>query len=296
MAQTTEFAPSSLVFEDPASDFRSQSSLVAGGESFSSSAALAGSSETLSTAGIRERTAAAAWGRARVEPDRIAPRPFSSVGIALTLGTEGVGLELASPLSARLNLRVKAAGAAYNPNLFEDGFAVLGDIRLLNFSAGLDIVPFFYKLHGLRITPGVTVYNGSRLRAIATVPGGQTFDLGYGTFTSDPNDPVRGNFNLDFGRHVAPRLTFGFGNISPRRGQRWSIPFEIGAEYIGRQPRITLDLGGSTCDATSCTPVNRDPEAQHDLAQEQINLNQNIPAALRFLPIVSIGIAYRFGH
>ena len=79
----------------------------------------------------------------------------------------------------------------------------------------MDYHPFYYKYARVRISPGVNIYNNNRMRAIATVPGGQTFDLGYGTFTSDPNDPVTGNFNMDFGRRIAPRLTLGIGNLSP---------------------------------------------------------------------------------
>lgn len=232
----------------------------------------------------------------RSEPDVIAPRPFSSVGVGLVLGTEGIGVELATPLSAKLNLRGGVHGLSFNPNIFEDGFAVVGDIKLLSVFAGVDYHPFYYKYARVRISPGVTFYNGNRLRALATVPGGQTFDLGYGSFTSDPNDPVTGNFNMDFGRKVAPRLTFGLGNLSPRRGQRWSFPLEVGVEYIGRPPRISLALAGSTCDATSCSKVLGDPEAQRDLAQEQINLNRDIPGILRFLPIVTFGVSYRIGH
>ena len=232
----------------------------------------------------------------RTEPDRIAPRLFSSFGVAIVLGTEGAGVQVATPLTAKLNLRVGVEGFSFNPNVFEDGFAVVGNIRLLSVFAGVDYHPFYYKYARVRISPGVNFYNGNRMHALATVPGGQTFDLGYGTFTSSPTDPVTGKFDLDFGRRIAPRLTLGLGNLSPRRGQRWSFPFEIGAEYIGRPPKISLALAGSTCDATSCSPVLRDPEAQRDLVQEQINLNRDIPGVLRFLPIVTLGVSYRLGH
>ena len=232
----------------------------------------------------------------RTEPDRISPRPFSSVGVGLVMGSEGMGVQLATPLTSKVNLRVGVGGFSFNPNVVEDGFAVVGNIQLMSVFAGLDFHPFYYKYARVRISPGVNFYNNNRMRAIATVPGGQTFDLGYGTFTSDPNDPVTGNFNMDFGRRIAPRLTFGLGNLSPRRGQRWSFPFEIGAEYIGRPPRISLALGGSTCDAQGCTKVLEDPGAQQDLVQEQINLNRDIPGVLRFLPIVTFGVSYRLGH
>jgi hypothetical protein len=75
---------------------------------------------------------------------------------------------------------------------------------------------------------------------------------------------------------------------------------EIGAEYIGRKPVILLELAGSACQMSTapsnCGSVVGDPETQTNLAGEQTKLNNDIPTQLRFFPVVSIGLSYRFGR
>ena len=145
---------------------------------------------------------------------------------------------------------------------------------------------------GFHISPGLTVYNGNHVRAQAFVPGGSTFTLDDVTYTSVAADPVNGTASLSFGRRIAPSLTVGFGNMIPRNGRRWSIPVEIGVQYIG-DPRIDIVLHGTACKLTDCVPIGTDPEAQTDLGNELIELNNDV-APLRFYPIFSVGYAYRF--
>ena len=77
------------------------------------------------------------------------------------------------------------------------------------------------------------------------------------------------------------------------------MPVEIGGEYIGSTPMITLALAGTACSltpTTGCANVATDPTIQKNVAAEQANLNGNIPSQLVFLPIFSIGVSYKFGH
>jgi hypothetical protein len=110
---------------------------------------------------------------------------------------------------------------------------------------------------------------------------------------------VTGNFGLSFGNKVAPSLTMGLGNMIPRKGGHWSMPFEIGAEFIGTAPQISLGLTGMTCQGsatTNCTSIASNSTTQQNIVAEQASLNSNIPSQLRFFPIVSIGLSYKFSH
>ncbi len=130
------------------------------------------------------------------------------------------------------------------------------------------------------------------------MPGGQAFSLGDGDYTSSTTDPVHGTFDLAFGSKAAPSLTVGFGNILPRKpGKHFSVPFEFGFEYIG-PPTVTLTLAGTACQqgqpaVIGCQSIASDPTTQANIRQEQTDINSDL-SPLRFYPIVSIGLGYKF--
>ena len=108
-----------------------------------------------------------------------------------------------------------------------------------------------------------------------------------------PADPVHGTASLTFGKRTAPQITMGFGNMIPRSGRHFSVPFEIGMQYIG-PPQINFNLAGTACNnAGLLEHVATDPTSQANLQQEEIELNSDI-APLRFYPIVRIGLSYKF--
>ena len=227
-------------------------------------------------------------------------KPFSSVAVAVKVGVGGIGFDLATPLGRHFNLRGGGMFFGYNTSIVtDDGYQVNGDLKLKTVTAMLDYAPFGGSF---RISPGIVFYNGNGLQATATVPASGTFDLGDQTYKSSVEDPLHGSLGLTFGNKVAPALTVGWGNMIPRHlGQHWSVPFEIGFEYIS-DPKITLQFAGTactdtttTCHTTSPTAQNltTNPEAQANTLQEQNDLNSDI-SALKVYPIVSIGLSYKF--
>ncbi len=73
---------------------------------------------------------------------------------------------------------------------------------------------------------------------------------------------------------------------------------DFGIQYIGR-PKFTLVMTGTVCEpnnpSNGCTPISQDPTSVSDLQQEQATVNQDIQI-LRFYPILSTSLSYRFGH
>jgi hypothetical protein len=216
-------------------------------------------------------------------------RPFSAVAIGVKAGFAGAGLEIATPLAKRFNLRASGSAFQYEGDFDASGLQIHGNINFRSVTANLDWYPFN---NGFRISPGVTIYNGNGVSATTSVPGGQSFDLGDGTYSSSVSDPVHGTATMTFGRRTAPNLTVGFGNLIPRSGRHFSVPFEIGVQYIG-DPAIVFNLQGTVCNSQGCSQIQTDPTAQADLKQEQTDINNTV-SLLRFYPIISIGFGYRF--
>ena len=90
-------------------------------------------------------------------------------------------------------------------------------------------------------------------------------------------------------------MTTGWGNMIPRRGGRWSFPFEIGAAFTGA-PALKIALtSGQICDAQgqNCLDVATDASVQQNLAVPGWGSIQDLDA-LKVYPIVSGGLAYSF--
>ena len=220
----------------------------------------------------------------------VSTRPLSALAIAVKVGVEGIGFDVATPLARRINLRGGASFLSYTHSFTEDGIQINPDIKFRKAAAYLDFYPF---AGSFRISPGYVFYNGNHATASAMVPGGQTFTLDDTTYTSSTVDPVHGSAEVTFGRKEAPSLTVGWGNMIPRRaGRHFSVPFEIGFEYTGA-PKFTYNLAGTACYQLVCDNVTTDPQIQANIKAEQDQLNGDL-YDLRFYPIATIGIGYKF--
>ena len=219
-------------------------------------------------------------------------RPLSALAVGVKIGVAGIGFDVATPLAQRFNLRAGASFFQYSGSYNVDGTNISGEAKLRSTNLSVDWFPFNNRF---RISPGVILYNGNNLNATANVPGGQTFDLNDQTYTSSPSDPIHGSASLTFGNRTAPSITIGAGNMIPRHGDsHWSLPFEIGMEYI-KDPMLTLALAGSACQQGVCQNVGTNPQFQANLQAENTDLNNDIHD-LRFYPILSLGLAYKFGR
>ncbi len=217
-------------------------------------------------------------------------RPFGALAVAVKGGVAGIGFDVATPLSQRFNLRGGASFFSYSSSYLADGTSINGDLKLRSVNMSVDWYPFNNRF---RISPGVNLYNGNSLNATASVPGGQTFDLDDATYTSSAADPIHGSASFDFGHRTAPTLTIGSGNIIPRHGEgHMSIPVELGFQYIG-DPHLNLALQGTACSNGFCQNTATNPQFQANLQAENNDLNNDIHL-LRFFPIFSVGVGYRF--
>jgi hypothetical protein len=216
--------------------------------------------------------------------------PFSGLAIGAKVGVLGIGVEAATPLARRFNLRGGANFFSYTDNLTSDGIHYDAKLRFRSGEASLDWFPFVRSFH---ISPGLLFYNGNQITGSAAVPGGQTFTLNDVTYRSSPSDPVNGTGRLKFNQ-AAPKVTVGFGNMLPRNGGHFSVPFELGFAYEG-YPKVALNLAGTVCDPTgvNCEAIASDPSVQANIAAQQTKIS-NDAAPARFYPLLSLGFAYSF--
>ena len=218
----------------------------------------------------------------------IAPelRPFRSYAVGFRASTLGMGIELATPLAGRINLR-----SSFNFFAFDDPFSIDG----VNYAARLHLQSsqttldwFIGRFH---ISPGV-LYVKNSMSAPSFVGPGQTFVLGTQTFLNSVDDPVSGSSSVIFPRTFAPMLLLGYGNLLPRSGEHLSLPVEVGVAYTGAA-KINVALNGTACVTNGCVNFSQNADAQKFLKQEIQILNEDLKHYPVF-PIVSLGLAYRF--
>jgi hypothetical protein len=220
-------------------------------------------------------------------------RPISKVGFDLHAGLTGFGFDTATPLARRFNLRTGADFFSYGTSFQEEGADVVADLRFRSGHASLDWFPFDGRF---RLSPLLVFANDTRVLATALVPSGSTVTLNGQDYISSYTDPLHGSGSINF-RKVAPGFSLGFGNIIPRSKSHFSIPVEAGFYYVG-QPRLKVAFTGSACDPTQpaaigCQSVSQDAGFQHDLGAFIARNNNNLSYA-SFLPILSVGIGYKF--
>jgi hypothetical protein len=225
------------------------------------------------------------------------PAPFSRLGLSAGIGAGGINLQAATNLNRYINLR--GVGNVFNytvNNVNTNGLNLNGKLSLASAGVSVDFYPFPY--HGLRFSPGVLFYNHNSASAAVTVPGGTSFTLNDFTYYSSTSNPVKGAGQLGLNaQNPAFSMTAGWGNLISRRGRHFSIPFEIGAAFVGT-PNLNMALtSGQVCSnpqgTANCQDVATDSEVQSDL-QTQIAKYKNDLNPLKVYPIVSIGIGYNF--
>lgn len=214
----------------------------------------------------------------------------SPAGAAVKVSTLGIGVDVAVPVSERLNVRGEFNTFGLTHDFDQDSITLAAKLKLRSVVAFLDWFPLGGGFH---VSPGLMLHNGNRVDANAAVPGGQRFSLGNDELISNPANPVTGTATVSFQR-VAPTVLVGWGNIVPRGDRRWSVPFELGIVY-SRAPTAVLSLNGSACTTNGaiCRGIATEPLLQADLAEEQSQMNSDL-SMLKAIPVVSFGFSYKF--
>lgn len=215
----------------------------------------------------------------------------SKLAVGVRMSLLGVGVEAATPLTYRTNLRFGFNTFSYSRGFTNDGANYAATLNFRSFETHFDWFPF---AGGFHLSPGAMLYNGNQIKANALVPAGQSFTLGGTTYTSDPANPITGTGRVGV-NSVAPTFMLGWGNLVPRsENKHISIPFEVGMIFEGA-PKATLNLAGSACDSTgaNCQDVSGDSTFQNNVIAQQNKLSNDM-SFLKVYPVISLGFGYKF--
>lgn len=215
-------------------------------------------------------------------------RPLRAVAFGLTVSTLGAGVEAAVPLSRTLNWRVGASYVRYDVPFSINGIDYDPGVK---YTAGRSTLDWFPHRGAFHISAGA-LYFRNAIAGSARVVEGATFTLGDTTYVNSVDDPIRGRAALVYGKHVAPLVLLGFGNILPRSGRHISVPIEFGGAYL-QPPAVQLDLAGTACTNQGCFNAATDSTVRENIAAQQTRFTSNL-RPLAVYPILSLGLACRF--
>jgi hypothetical protein len=204
----------------------------------------------------------------------------------------GIGLGAATSISRSLNLRAAGNFFGYNLSGVTSGVTYHGSLSFRSVQASVDWFPWHRNFH---LSPGVLFYNQNSATVHGGISAGQSFTVNNATYYSAASDPVTLYGHVAF-RRTSPMFTAGWGNWLPRsREKHFSFPFEIGFAYIG-DPPLTLTFTGTVCDTpaqVNCRSINSDPTVQQNIDAQRKKYQNNLDY-LRFYPILSAGVTYKF--
>lgn len=199
--------------------------------------------------------------------------PFKNNAISATIGTGGIGVELATQLNPNFVLR---GGPQYLTWSADDTYSDVDydvDIDFLNGNMLLDWYP---TARHFRFTGGVNV--GSSEIDIDATPRGNT-QIGNTTYTSAQVGTLNGNVDM---QDIAGYLGIGYGNAFLGTD---NVSFSIDAGVrISGKPDVSLSATG---------PAALTPTFQNDLERERQEIEDDLDI-LQFYPLITMGVSYRF--
>lgn len=212
--------------------------------------------------------AAPAWGASST----------SGLAVGARVGTLGAGLSVTKAiepgrLSVELDLNALTRSHSYSNN----GVNYNGSLRLQSAGAVANYFPWASAFH---ISAGL-FYDHNRFD-LNGQPSSGSFTLGGQTYTSAQLSSLSGQVKFN---PVAPYLGIGWGDVTASPG--WHLSANLGVLYQGSP---TVNLVGNTTYAQGSAQYNA---LSSNIAVERQQI-QNDLSSLRWYPVVSLGLRYRF--
>jgi hypothetical protein len=201
------------------------------------------------------------------------------IAIGVKGGTAGMGGELTVGVLNYLNFRTGYHTFNYDGNATKSDIDYDYKLKLQSIPLLVDLYPFG---GGFRVTSGVFI-NNNKVTSTAQPNSTAKVNIG-GTEYSIGGvgaDLVSLDGKVDF-QSTAPYLGIGWGN-AVGKNSHLTISFDAGIMFQGT-PKVSLNANG---------PIASDPTFQHDLAEEEAQLKNDIKD-FQYYPIVSLGLAYKF--
>lgn len=201
----------------------------------------------------------------------------AGTGVAVDIGSTGIGAHVSVPIRSSLNLRFGLNYARYSTTRDTDDANYDLDLRLKTFDA---LVDYFPGDSAFRISGGA-VYNGNQFDTHAKPTSGSVYTLNNNTYPASTAGLIDGT--VDF-RKVAPYLGIGWGNAAAATG--WGFTADLGVLFQGA-PNSSLANRGCTAASAICTRL------ASDLVAENLKLKDEMKD-FKFYPVLRVGVSYSF--
>jgi hypothetical protein len=198
-------------------------------------------------------------------------------GIYGTAGTVGFGGGVAATFNDHFGARVGYTSYEHTVDDIEEGDLVLdGKAEIGGLQALLDWYPFG---GGFRLSAGA-MENASLTAQARPIAGSYT--LNGTTYTTAELGEARGVAEYE---SISPYAGIGFGRALSRNG-RFGFSADLGIVFTGT-PDIELNATCRIPNATVCAQIDTDLRAEEAELREEAD-------ELKYWPVVSIGISYKF--
>jgi hypothetical protein len=202
------------------------------------------------------------------------------VGAGVRAGTLGLGGDIDVGLNNILTARLGFSGLTINQTVNVTDVTYGGKLKLSIPYAMIDVFPFS---GGLRVTAGA-VGSGPKFDVVARSNGSGSYVLNRTQYSGAELTSLSGQFK--FSNSVAPYVGVGYGNVASS-SHRLTFLADLGVMY-GGTPEITLNATCSpSASATTCRKLVTDVGAEGRKLQADVTF-------LRWYPVVSLGLGYRF--
>lgn len=204
-------------------------------------------------------------------------------GLSAKISTLGLGLDLTYGITDKLNGRFNINGGSFDASGEQDGINYDGNLDLKSIGGVLD-----YHPTGGEFRLSVGLYNNSnKIDVNATGVnnsdveiGGRRYDLSNATL----------NTKVGF-KSTAPYIGVGWGNAVDHKA-KFSVTTDFGILFQG-QPEAKLSTTGNVIDKQTGQQADVS-DLNGELAEEEKNLNDSDLKKFKILPVISLGMNYRF--
>jgi len=195
------------------------------------------------------------------------------LAVGAIVGTTGLGGSVVVGVGPHVNLRGTFGWAPWDPEMTVDEVDFVAELpSFARATADFYAAGVFYLSGGM-----LWVTHGGEADVTGTFTG--TIDLDGTEYPADQVGTLLGTFGL---RQVMPYLGLGFGNPV---GRRFSLGVDLGVGF-GTVPTVDLSATG---------PIASDPTFVADLEASEADFEDDIPAVLRFYPVVSVSVSVGLG-
>lgn len=199
--------------------------------------------------------------------------PDTNIFTTVKVSTLGAGIDLGYKFNPYFDLRANVNGLKYSRDADINDVKYDADLKLLTAGLLADYYPF---QNGFRLTAGA-YYNGNKLSGT----GRATKDY-YGI---DPNDYGYETASVEY-KKFAPYV--GFGYQTNDDDSNWIFTADLGVLYQGK----AKVRNGTTCyNQFVCTALQSRIDQENAEQRDEI---QDKADKLKWYPVASIGIGYRF--